>query len=371
MAFGYPLVVRQNALVTKVLFDAEPDADGRRVAKGVAVLEGSHLYRADPLVDADPNAGEPREFFATREVILSAGAFNTPQLLKLSGIGPASELEPLGIEVLVDLPGVGTNLQDRYEVGVVGELPSDLSAIEDCTFGVMPDPCIDDWMRGEGVYTSNGAVAGVVMKSVDTLTEPDLFVFGLPGNFKGYEPGYGDIVFGDKRHFTWAVLKAHTGNTAGTVTLRSADPRDVPDIRFRYFHEGSTDQGQDQSDLQAMVAGVDFARLVGANTDDLFLFSSYDEVWPGAAVQGTGVEQWVKDEAWGHHASCTCPIGADDDPMAVLDSRFRVRGTTGLRVVDASVFPKIPGFFIVVPIYMVSEKATDVLLADIGEERRV
>lgn len=78
----------------------------------------------------------------------------------------------------------------------------------------------------------------------------------------------------------------------------------------------------------------------------------------------------MKNEAWGHHASCTCPIGADGDPKAVLDSKFRVRGTSGLRVVDASVFPKIPGFFIVVPIYMVSEKATDVLLEAIGEKRK-
>lgn len=75
-------------------------------------------------------------------------------------------------------------------------------------------------------------------------------------------------------------------------------------------------------------------------------------------------------KTWGHHASCTCPVGSDSAPNAVLDSRFRVRGTQGLPVVDASVFPSIPGFFIVTPIYMVSEKATDVLLEDIGERRR-
>jgi choline dehydrogenase len=78
----------------------------------------------------------------------------------------------------------------------------------------------------------------------------------------------------------------------------------------------------------------------------------------------------VKKEAWGHHASCSAPIGADDDRMAVLDSKFRVRGTEGLRVVDASVFPKIPGTFIVVPVYMVSEKATDVILEGLGETRK-
>ena len=100
------------------------------------------------------------------------------------------------------------------------------------------------------------------------------------------------------------------------------------------------------------------------------MFSKFEEIVPGPAYQtDDDVRDFVRNEAWGHHASCTCPIGADDDPMAVLDSKLRVRGTAGLRVVDASVFPKIPGFFIVVPIYMVSEKATDEILADLGEVR--
>ncbi|PQE28236.1 choline dehydrogenase protein [Rutstroemia sp. NJR-2017a BBW] len=76
------------------------------------------------------------------------------------------------------------------------------------------------------------------------------------------------------------------------------------------------------------------------------------------------MKDFIIDEAWGHHASCSCPIGADGDKMAVLDSKFRVRGTKGLRVVDASVFPKIPGFFVAVPTYMISEKAADVILQD-------
>ena len=77
-----------------------------------------------------------------------------------------------------------------------------------------------------------------------------------------------------------------------------------------------------------------------------------------------GIDDFVQDRAWGHHASCTCKIGGDNDPDAVLDSKFRVRGVKGLRVVDASVFPKIPGFFVVMPTYMISEKAADVIDAD-------
>jgi len=86
---------------------------------------------------------------------------------------------------------------------------------------------------------------------------------------------------------------------------------------------------------------------------------------PGLDYNDIGrLKEFIQNEAWGHHASCSCKIGADDDPMAVLDSRFRVRGTTGLRVVDASVFPKIPGYFIVAAIYMISEKAADVIIED-------
>jgi len=118
------------------------------------------------------------------------------------------------------------------------------------------------------------------------------------------------------------------------------------------------------------VSGVEFVRQLAQRADKIDLFTNYTEVWPGSSAQSREqIGDWVKREAWGHHASCSAAIGADGDPNAVLDSRFRVRGTTGLRVVDASVFPRIPGTFIVLPIYMVSEKATDTLLEDIGESR--
>jgi choline dehydrogenase len=370
IADGRPLTLQTNALVSRVLFDDKPDANGNQRAVGVEVLLGEHLYRADPNAKG---TGTRKTVKAKREVILACGAFNTPQLLKLSGIGPREELESFGIDVKVDLPGVGTNLQDRYEVGVISELGDDFALIDGCGFDPSAesgDRCMDDWRRGTGVYTSNGGVVGIVKRSSPDVDKPDLFVFGLPGYFKGYFPGYSKKVEADHRHFTWAVLKAHTGNSAGTVTLRSTDPRDTPDIRFRYFDEGTPDAAQ--KDLAAVVSGVKFARMIGDQTQKkMALFGSFDEVLPGRdAASDDQVGEFVKNEAWGHHASCTCPIGADDDPGAVLDSRFRVRKTSGLRVVDASVFPKIPGFFIVVPIYMVSEKATDVLLEDIGESRQ-
>lgn len=351
------LVVRTHALVTQVLFDEN------NTAIGVAYMEGKHLYAADPRAKQASSAAVLKKVFVKKEVILAGGAFNTPQLLMLSGIGPAEELNKHGIPVRVDLPGVGKNLQDRYEVGVVSEMRQPFSLLDGSTFrgplpGETPDPQFTDWLKGKGVYTTNGAVLAVVIKSSPAREEPDLIIFGLAGNFCGYCPGYSDTITKDHKYFTWAILKAHTNNTGGTVTLRSSNPKDVPEINFHYFHEGTDTKGED---LDAVVTGVEFVRRMTQQANDVIK----QEVVPGAHVDSREkIADFVRDNAWGHHASCTCKIGADNDPMAVLDSRFRVRGTKNLRVVDASVFPKIPGFFIVSCVYMIGEKAADVIAED-------
>ncbi|MDP1848558.1 MAG: GMC family oxidoreductase N-terminal domain-containing protein [Solirubrobacteraceae bacterium] len=353
------LEIRTGALVSRVVFE------GTR-AVGVEYLDGRHLYRADPQADGD-GAGEPARVVvhAEREVILAAGAFNTPQLLKLSGIGPGEELEAHGIDVLVDLPGVGENLQDRYEVGVISEMDKDFAILRDARFrppepGEPADVAFDQWRSGKGTYASNGVVVGIIMKSSRAQPDADLFVFGLPAWFEGYYPGYAKRLTRDKHHFTWAILKAHTANRAGTVRLRSGDPRDVPEISFRYFDEG-TDGFED--DVEAMADGVEFVRRLMQHSSEYLS----REALPGDAVQTREqIKDWVRDQAWGHHASCTCRMGPAEDTMAVVDSRFRVRGTEGLRIVDASVFPRIPGFFIVTSVYMLSEKASEDILEDAG-----
>jgi choline dehydrogenase len=201
-------------------------------------------------------------------------------------------------------------------------------------------------------------VAGIIKKSREERPIPDLFIFGLPGFFRGYYPKYSDEIEKKRNVFTWAVLKAHTNNTAGRVTLRSADPRDVPEINFHYFDEGNDASG---ADLESVVDGIEFVRRMVARASRV----TAREVIPGDKVRTRDdLRQFVKDEAWGHHASCTCKMGPSDDRMAVVDSKFRVYGTRNLRVVDASTFPRIPGFFIAVPVYMISEKASDVILAD-------
>ncbi len=362
----YPrnLKVKTGCLVTRVLLD------GDNRATGVEYLQAEHAYRADPRSSSEATMAPSRRVSVTREVVLSGGAFNTPQLLKLSGVGPADELATFGIDVKVDLPGVGENLQDRYEVGVVTEMKQDFPLLRGCSFdvplGEEPDPCFREWENTHGgIYSTNGAVLGLIKRSSPERPLPDLFLFGLPARFEGYFPGYSSRLEQHKRFFTWAVLKAHTRNTAGRVTLRSTDPTDVPQIDFHYFQEGNDVEGED---LESAVQGVELARELMRHAQGYTL----REVVPGPDVRTTEqVKEFVRNEAWGHHASCTCKMGPRTDPLAVVDGEFRVHGTQGLRVVDASVFPSIPGFFIVTAVYMLSERASDVILGDVPRGRRM
>ncbi|MCK8462792.1 GMC family oxidoreductase [Aliiroseovarius sp. S1339] len=343
------LTVELDALATKVLLDD----DNRAV--GVEYLKGAQLYRAH----ADPSTapGEPQQVHAAREVILAGGAFNTPQLLMLSGIGDPDELAPHGITPKVALPGVGRSLQDRYEVTVVNRMNFDTwECMADCRYEV-GDPLWKTWKeRGDGLYATNGAALAVIRRSSEAQTVPDLFCMALLGKFNGYYPGYAADLARSKNHISWAVLKAHTLNRTGRVRLASSNPRDRPIIDFNYFAEGG------EEDLSAVVEGVKFVRQLCAPLHEDGRIAAEDT--PGPEVQTDAqIAQFVRDNCWGHHASCSCPIGPSDQ-AGVLDSRLRVHGTKGLRIADASVFPEIPGFFIASAVYMIGEKAADMVLED-------
>lgn len=360
----YPLDVRLNCHATRVLFSNSTTAGGPPTATGVAFLDGKHLYRASKH-HRTAGPGVPGSATASREVIIAGGAYNSPQLLQLSGIGPRKELERHRIPVLVDLPGVGGNLQDHYEISVNVKVPLKWPTLKACTFspetGV--DPCLERWklpiLGDRGTYASNGFAATMLHKSNATPDGNwDVFAFGGPVDFRGYWPGYSVNAPGGANTWSWAILKAHPRNNAGSVRLRSADPLDVPEVGYRYFDEGS--EGW-EADLEAMWEGVELAREAVRRQ-----VVKTEEVLPGEGVVGKEeVKRYVRDGAWGHHASCTCPIGRDGDPMAVLDSKFRVRGVRGLRVVDASVYPRIPGTFTAVSTYMVGEKAAEDILGEL------
>lgn len=364
------LEVRMHCHVTELIFD---DHDPLRVV-GARYLPGERLYRADrdPSRFGQPTGGA-QEVRANREVILSAGAYITPQLLMLSGIGPREELErpEINIPVRVDLPGVGKNLQDRYEVGIVAQTRKPFALVRNCTFECPPqgietgDEFFNEWhSKGAGLYATNGAVIGFLARSsVAENGEPDLFIFGVPGSFTGYYTGWSqDAVAGPHDKWTWLLLKAHA-RFRGRVTLQSNNPLDPPAVNFNYFERDQNGAltPDAEKDLQALCEGVDIVnRLIKGSRHELVLHPEIMKDVDLGAEQG--IKKFVEDRAWGHHASCTCKIGNDRD--AVLDSSFRVRGVKGLRVVDASVFPQIPGFFVVMPIYMIAEKAADAILAD-------
>ena len=347
------LKIELNALATRVIFDSA------NRAVGVEYLKGERLYRAHASARAE--GGEHRAIYASREVILAGGAFNTPQLLMLSGVGPRDGLQRHGIPVRVELPGVGRNLQDRYEVSVVNRMNfENWKVLEGARFA-SGDPQYQKWASSrEGVYATNGSALGVMTRSVKARPLPDLFCMALLGRFAGYYPGYSDVLRERLNYLSWCILKAHTNNRAGEVALRSSDARDTPHINFNYLEEGSDTTGED---LESVVAGIRFVRAMAAPLKRQRLIA--EEELPGESCSSDDdLKDFVRENAWGHHASCTCQIGRADQG-GVLSSDFKVHGTEGLRVVDASVFPRIPGFFIVCAVYMIGEKAADAILASV------
>lgn len=292
------------------------------------------------------------------EIVLCAGTYRTPQLMMLSGLGPADHLTAMGIDTVHDLPGVGENLQDRYEVGVANEMIKPWSALKGVRYSTT-DKHYRHWKRWRrGTYKSNGSIFAVELKSKPDLAVPDLFLFSVLVDFQGYYRGYSERTRAPN-YMTWAILKAYTSNTAGTLRLRSADPAVDPDVQFHYFEEGN--EGW-QDDLNAVVTGVKFARKIADTMDNQI----EREAAPGRTVSSDeALRKFVKDHAWGHHACGTCAMKPLDQG-GVIDSRFRVHGIQGLRIADASVFPRIPGYFLVSAVYMIAEKAADVMLEDMA-----
>lgn len=370
----YPLTLQTQSLATRVLFD-QPSKPGKKpVATGIEYLQGPSLYRADPRHDAS-RPGTKRTAIARREVILSGGVFNTPQLLLLSGIGPTADLAKHQIPVIASLPGVGTRLQDNHElplVGIANRVLASLPVPGDpvCTFGAPPggpaaDPCVAAFQRGVGPYARAGLNSNAFFLRTNHSAdgENDILLFTFPnGAFRGFWPveAVSNIPPEAPGTIGMSMVKMNPQNQAGSVRLRSADPRDTPEINFELF----ADKGA-EVDLGAMADAAAWARKMYAGVKG--------PVGPVRAAEppcASGVDcragdkQWVKDQAFGHHAVGTCAMGREDDEKAVVDSKFRVRGVKGLRVVDGSVFPKPPGSFPVLSTFLISEKAAEDILAD-------
>jgi len=376
------LHLRSEYCVTKIILDDGPTNGSEPRAIGVRCLPQARVYEADQnarVAEPYPEREEIR-LYCRREVVLCGGAFNSPQLLMLSGIGPADHLREVGIEPRVDLPGVGRNLQDRYEVPIVTTVTDRFRSLDGLSLSPSePDARLRHWIEHpeasayrRGVYSTNGGLMGMFVRSKQEETMPDLFIFALVGHFEGYYVGYSDPdallrrLPGDSnaysRTITWMILKARTRSRDGYVRLRCRNPLRRPEINFRFFPERP--EGEDDPDLDALVEGVDVIDRIFRAGKEKNTFE--EQIHPRGLQEefGGDVREWIKHTAWGHHASGTCRIGADNDPLAVLDSRFRVRGVAGLRVVDASVFPRIPGFFLVSNVFTIAEKAADAISED-------
>ena len=357
------LQLKTHALAKRILFS--PQDPSRAI--GIEYYDSAHAYSADPAFNAAATAAAPiRQVFATREVILAGGAFNSPQLLMLSGIGDPAELARVGVQgPYIPLPGVGKNLQDRYEVGVVSELSHDFNILKNCDLGAASDPCLKDYQvdPNNSIYSTNGVVISLIRRSNWGKEDPDICVFGIPGHFAGYYPGWSKNAF-KRNQFTWAILKGHTNNTAGTVGLKSANAFDTPEINFNYFDTGN---GNFNEDIDGVIEGLRIARRMNETLTGRGILRTELSPGPDVLDQHGGLKKYIMQEAWGHHASCSNKMGTSPDgaEQAVVDSHFRVHKTKGLRIVDASVFPKVPGLFISLPIYMIADKAAETIVNDI------
>ena len=325
----YPLTLRLNSLVTKVLF-ANDTKSGIPTAIGVEVMDGKSVYKADPRYKPGTK-GPLTQIFANKEVIVSGGTFNTPQILKLSGVGPADELKKFNIPVIKDLPGVGEHLADNYE--------NSLLAIGQAPVG--------------------GGLITLMFKTPSAPKNRNIFTWCGVFSFEGFWPGF-PTDYG-ANEYECAMVHINPKSQAGSVKLISADPQDVPDINLHFFKEHADE------DLQEMLEATDLLRKGWQAAGAPVLPFNEKHPCPGTGAGNctdAAKKELLLTQAYSHHASSTCAIGGDDDKWAVLDSKFRVRGVSGLRVVDASVFPAVPGAFPVLPTFMISAKAAEDILAD-------
>ena len=313
------LTVRTGALTTRVLVE-----NGR--ATGVE-------YRC---------CGQLRTAQATREVVLSGGAVNSPQLLMLSGIGPADHLRDVGVEVVHDLPGVGGGLQDHPLVPVIWHVRSGKSL-----FRAESPAGYAKWFGARrGPLTSNLAEAGLFTRSTPDVPEPDLQMHFLPVKFWRQAE-----VDPDVDAFTAAVVLVHV-HSRGSIRLRSADPTWAPAIDAGYL--------TDERDLDALVSGVEKAREIASGGP---LAAVLAEEWsPGGTVSGReALRQSVRDTLESlYHPVSSCRMGIDE--QAVVDAQLTVHGLEGLRIADASVMPTLVRGNTNAPSILIGERAADLIL---------
>ena len=330
-AFLQPVARRPNlTVITGALTRRVLTADGR--ATGVEIARG----------------GRVETLAAAREVILAAGAVGSPQLLMLSGIGPAEELRRHGIEVVLDLPGVGENLQDHQDVMLCFSSPS--HTLYGMSWRALP------WMlaspfrylfQRKGPFTTNTVESGGFVRSRPGLEQPDLQIILGPE----YMNQNRSIPRGHGFSFHVSLLQP---KSRGRLVLASADPAAKPKL----FHNFLSDPGGE--DLEGLVRGFGIVRrLAQAPAMDAYRGA---EILPGPGVStDEEIRQFTRDTlGTTFHPAGTCRMGRDR--MAVVDPELRVRGIDGLRVIDASIMPTVVSGNTNAPVIMIAEKGADMIL---------
>ncbi len=287
------------------------------------------------------------------EVILCGGAMNSPQLLQLSGVGNAADLAKLGIQSVVDLPGVGANLQDHLEVYIQHACKLPVSMQPNLALWRYPFIGLRWLLQRKGPASTNHFEGGGFVRSNDDVEYPNLMFHFLPIAVRY------DGTVTEEVKATGHGYQVHVGpmysDTRGSLKIKSTDPREHPALVFNYL---STEQ-----DKREWIECVRVARNI-LNQPGMDPFNA-GETSPGPSVQTEEeILDWVaRDAETALHPSCTAKMGPASDPMAVTDpSTMKVHGTTGLRVVDASVMPYVPNGNIYAPVMMLAEKAADLIL---------
>ncbi len=348
---GYSQMTRggrfRGSTARTFLAEARHRKNLRVITKAIATCLGFDGRRCTGV--AFRRSGRIDHVAAAREVILCGGTVNSPHLLHVSGIGPAGYLQSIGVPIVLDLPGVGANLSDHFAARVSHRVKDEVS-INQLARGARLVREIGRYAAtGGGALTFGVTSAMVFCKSREGLASPDLQLLFTPGSY--HPSGYGRLE--REPGMTIAVCLARP-DSRGTIMARSADPLERPAIRPNYLSVAS--------DVGVLLAGIDHARRIF--DAPALRQHSEAETMPGADKRSVqALDDFIhRDGANLHHPVGTCRMG--EDPMSVVDSRLRVRGVGGLRVIDASVMPTVTTGNTNAPTIMIGEKGAAMIRED-------
>ncbi len=287
---------------------------------------------------------------ARREVIVSTGTIQSPHLLQVSGIGPGAHLKSIGVEVLHELPGVGGNLSDHYATRVSHRLKPGTKSINQLSRGLPLLGEIAKWMTiGNGALTFGVSSAQVFTRSREGIDAPDIQLLFSPASYA--QAKFREL---EKEPGATIAVSIARPESRGTIMAVSADPFARPAIKPNYLSA--------PGDLRVALAGLAQARKIFAAP--AFAAQSAGEIVPGESVSTeAGLTQYIRDNGTTiYHPVGTCKMG--EDPQAVVDSRLRVRGLAGLRVIDASIMPAVTTGNTNAPTIMIAEKGASMIRED-------